>query len=909
MSQVSAPPVRALGREVELQRLSELVASSVMTGTAVIIEGEAGIGKTTLLRSAAAEAEAAGFRMLKCAGSQNTSLMGYEGLHELLHPLMGYEDSLPDRQRNALMTAFALIEGPVPDRLVVSIAALGLLEEAASRRPIFISVDDAQWLDPSSAAVIAFLGVRLSNAPVLMLATARSGGNEAEFAPAVDRLTLSALLDEDAALLLDATASDLSPSSRSRILRESAGNPLALHELPAALRAHRVEHNIRGSRLPMTRRMEDAFLDQTRGLPGTSRILLLLAAASDDISLPDLMSAAKSIHLSLADLAPLEAAGLLNVSRNNVEFRHPLLRSAVQGAASTDEWIRVQAALAGAVSEPARAAWHRSAATFEHNEGVAQELEDVAIHARNRGAQAEAAAALQRAASLSPEASDKARRLAYAAETARAAGLSAESIELLEGVDPSETDPNTIVQVAMTRLILSLTTGTPCLTREDFEELGRRLTDPKDSEKRLEILWGAAINARGRALPREDWRRIEGELQAISTRNPLKTIALAALAPSESVARLRAELPNLVPRLKDEPLAMLSLAIAAESLQDLETALTCWGLSAERFHEMGSPGDECQALRGRANILLLRGRFTDGLADAEYAYRMAMDTAQPLMASMSAATVARANALLGREKEAQEAILQSYSLSKKAALALVSADARWAAGLIALSQHRYREALIEFTYMTVHPTRALWTIADRTEAAVRSGRSDSVRENVEEAEKAAATYKSSDLMMLVERSKALLGEGTIAAEHFERSIALGLLSETPFELARSRLLYGEWLRRERQSIAAREQLFEALTEFETIGAESFADRAAVELRAAGEAPVRRPVVNSKQRLTPQELQVAQLAAAGMTNKEIADRIYLSHRTVSTHLYKLFPKLGITARMQIREALDSMGYEG
>jgi len=241
---------------------------------------------------------------------------------------------------------------------------------------------------------------------------------------------------------------------------------------------------------------------------------------------------------------------------------------------------------------------------------------------------------------------------------------------------------------------------------------------------------------------------------------------------------------------------------------------------------------------------------------------------------------------------------------------MASADARWAAGIVALGQNRYRDALIELTHVTVHPTRGLWATADRTEAAVRAGRADTVRESVDAAERAARAYRSAFLGSLVARSRALLadadGDAAKTEEHFVRSVSMGEFSESPFELARSELLFGEWLRRERRSVEARPHLSRALATFDSSDARVLSDRAAAELRATGEAP-RRGSGAATSPLTPQELQVAVLAAKGMSNKEIADRVYLSHRTVSTHLYKAFPKLGIASRSQLRDALEEGGH--
>ncbi len=394
------------------------------------------------------------------------------------------------------------------------------------------------------------------------------------------------------------------------------------------------------------------------------------------------------------------------------------------------------------------------------------------------------------------------------------------------------------------------------------------------------------------------------------TTSPLKPVALALLAPLGEHAELRAELPGLVPRLLDFPLGMMTLAIAAESLQDLETAVTCWGLSHELFRAQGKAVDESQALRGRATLLLLRGRIQEAVQDATHALRLAEDTGMLSITAMATSSLARAHALIGDAPAAGAAIRRCVEVMGIRPVALASADVRWAKGLLALHTGQHRDALIEFMHVSVHPTRALWVVADATEAAVRAQRAELVRGSVARAEAVARAYSSSHLNMLVQRSQALLAvhDGTDPDPHFAAAVESGQLSQSPLELARTRLLYGEWLRRERRDTQARRELSDALAVFTEIGAIPFVARATAELQAAGQARAESDVPVSV-RLTPQELQVARLAAEGMSNKEIADRAHLSHRTVGAHLYRAFPKLGITRRTQLRDALARASCHG
>lgn len=902
---------RLIGRTDELQQLVSTTIRPEPGAVALLVQGEPGIGKSALLAELVERVAEGGYRVLTCTGLERSLPVGYAALHQMLRPVLGHLDRLPTRQREALESAFGLSGGSSPDRLLVSVAALGLLEEASSTTPILVAVEDLQWVDRSTQHVVEFIGLRLEDCHLSLVATARSSWSGDLAIKGLERMRLGPLGATSARQLLVEIAPDLSEAQRARVLREADGNPLALRELAIAVSGSSRTSAFR-ELVPTTQRLEQAFLGQLTEVPERSRTLLLLAAVANDSSMLDVLDAARLLGLDLSDLAPLETTGMLRVVDEQPRFRHPLLRAAVLGASPTEALQRAHSALAQTVRDPARAAWHKAASTFERDDTVAQDLEDAGAQAQLRGALVEAAAAYRRAGELSESQEGRAARLARAADVSRAAGLGAEALESVEEAERIATRPETIALVATTRNGISLTTGLTGHSPADIERTLARLAGPENADLRIDVLWAAAMTVRGRNLPRSEWMRVERQVRAIRTQNPLKPIILALMSPLGQVDDdVRSALPQLIPELDQSPIGMLSLAIAAESLQDVETALVCWGLARERFHERGAPADEAQALRGRATILMLRGRIREGLADAEFAARMARDTGQPLVEGMCIATIARGYATLGDSAMTAATLHDQHRLASVHPLAMATADARWAAGIVALSEHRYRDALVDLTHVTVHPTRGLWAIADRTEAAVRTDRADTVRDSVDAAERAARAYRSAFLGSLAARSRALLadaeGDATATGEHFATAITRGELSESPFGLARTELLFGEWLRRERRAVDARAHLKRALDVFDSSSATQLAERAAAELRAAGEAPRRGSTVKEPASLTPQELQVAVLAAKGMSNKEIADRAYLSHRTVSTHLYKAFPKLHITSRSQLRDALDQGGH--
>jgi DNA-binding CsgD family transcriptional regulator len=908
-----------IGRSPQLATLAQLVSEVVDSGQAVVVQGDAGIGKTALVSAAAELATEAGFRELRCTGVQSETTAGFAGLHELLHPVLHLLPVLPARQRAALSTAFGLVEGPAPERLLINLAVLGLLEEVASRQRLLVVVEDLQWLDSSTVETLTFLARRLTNAPILLLFSVRTGGADAADDPLrgvpLTRIDLPPLGPQEAATLLDALPVQLSAPARRRVLTEAGGNPLALQEFASAVSARGNEEELRpAGRLPTTRRLEKAFLGAAAALPPASGRMLLLAATAHDAAASELFAAGRSLGIAPADLDAVERAGLVSVVGDRLEFRHPLVRSAVYGAATTTERAAVHRALAEATADPSRAAWHRAAAAYERDEEVAALLEQAAEGARRRGAQSEAVAALHRAAALSPEPTERARRLAAAAEIARRAGATAVALSLMDEALPFATDARVLVGLATTRLLLSNTAGTHGPSPAELIALARRLAGPggdEHREERVTVLWGAAIECFGRALPESERRAVETELAAIDLGrwDPTQHMALALLDPVGRAAEERSQLGRLAVALSTDLLGQQILALTAESLQDLPTAYRIWGSTADLARRTGFPNDECQALRGRANTGLQLGRLLAALDDAEHALRMFEDMGLPISTAATAAVAARVLVWRGELSRAAAALARSRELSALAPLALVTADQAWAGGLIALTEQRYRDAWTELSQVSAHPTTALWALGDLTEAAVRAGQASEVVTAVDAAEQAAAAFKSRHLDMLVARSRALLTDGPAAEDHFQAAITAGQTADTPLELARTRLLYGEWLRRRRRLVPAREQLAEALQPLDAAGVRPWADRAAAELRAAGVVPVRpgrgvEPDLTGL--LTAQELQIARLAARGLTNKEIADQLYLSHRTVGAHLYRAYPKLGITVRGQLRDALAGRG---
>ncbi|MGY2130384.1 helix-turn-helix transcriptional regulator [Blastococcus sp. SYSU DS0617] len=916
-----------IGRSEELAVLTAMLDSVSPGGEAAVVSGQAGIGKTTLAAALSARARHVGFRELRCTGVQSEATAGFAGLHELLRPVLDDAVALPARQRAALRSAFGESDGPA-DRLLIHLAVLGLLEEVAHRQRLLVVVEDLQWLDRSSAEALEFVARRLSNAPILMVATVRTESGEPTPLPSaqITRLHLEPLPEVEAALLLDGLPHRLGEQERRQILAEAAGNPLAVREFAAAVSARDGGPAPAGP-LPTTARLERALLAEVDALPEASRRFLLLAAVADVETLPELVAAGRLLDLTPEDLAPAEDAGTVTLVGERVRFRHPLLRSAVRGAATWSDRAAAHTALAAATPDPGRAAWHRAALAFAPDETIAAELEAAARRSLQRGARPDAVVTLRRAAALSVDTEARARRLIAAAVAARQGGRAGEAVQLLEEALPLATAADVVATAASTEVMLGVTVGTPVRPVGEAVALAERLSGSSGDDhrtRRAQVLVGAAAWAWLQGVDEPAGNRLAGALTALDPEggDPMVAIGSALVDPVAHAARARAALPGLTEFVSDYAYTggtenhpgsselVLAAARMAESIQDLSAAATLWDLGALFFRGgTGALSDEAQVVTGRGALRLATGRLDEGLADSAHGERLAEALDLPVLAGLAAAAAARGHAWSGADEAATRAGARALELSGEHPAALVRALVAWAAGLRALGRRRHDEALAALRDVSVHPSTALLALADLTEAAVRSGAASTVEPVVAEGERVAEALRSVHLQALVHRSRALLAPGADAADHFEAAVEAGRRAGSPLELARSRLAWGEWLRRHGQVVSARGPLAEALHVFDTEGAAPWAELAAAELRAAGVVPSRSVPstrIEPAEVLTAQELQIARLAASGLTNKAIADRVYLSHRTIGAHLYRIYPKVGVTSRGQLRDVLGPVG---
>ncbi|ALO99661.1 LysR-family transcriptional regulator [Streptomyces hygroscopicus subsp. limoneus] len=901
-----------IGRETEFGQLTALVdAAREGHGASALVHGEAGIGKSRLASAVVEAASSAGFAVLSCHGIRDAGAAGFEGLHELLLPLLDRIDALPPRQRMALKVAFGA-EGEPADRFITGLAAFGLLEEAAARGPLVLLVEDLHWLDRSTADVVAFLAARMSVMPALLLATSRTDrvypDRKLHFK---HHVYVTPLGHEDALKLVALHAPALTLPQRRRLVERALGNPLALTEWSANPSWVEGPPSAHAGRVPMGRRLEDSFLAEVALLPPATQQALLVAAAAEDASSYEVLAAARNLGLEQGDFAPAERFGLLTLTRGTYKFRHPLVGSAVYDNADFGARARVHTELAAVVVDAARAVQHRAAAVAGWDEDVAAELEALAVTAGRRGARSEAAAAWRRAATLTPVAADRARRTVMAAEMARQAGSTADAVALLTEARPIVEDEASTVQFARTEWMLAGSSST-LLGRggDELVAMSRRLSDPAD---RIEVLTWAAVRSYLRqdtsldlaAAVADELRRADA---ATEPQQVLRGIGLALVSPADRIGSVEKALSFMQREAREAYATLLNcLAFAVEDTHDLPLADRVWGAGVDMFHQAARAGDVAVALSGRSTVRVTANTIAAGLTDAELALRLSYDLDLPVVGALAAANIARARAWRGEHEPATAALNTCAELSGPTPVPRVAAVASWASAQVAANEGRADEAVAHLLACVEHPPIGVWAGGDIADTAVRAGRPELVGGWLDMATAALASGDSGHLAMLVERSRALLARGSEARGHFERAIERGEGTTAFLDLAKTRLFFGEWLRRERRIVEARSHLSAALHVFESHHAAPLVRRTARELGAAGsdvQRPQPGPALDAGTVLTAQELHVARLAAQGYTNRQIADQLYLSHRTVGAHLYKVYAKLQINRRSQLAAALAS-----
>ncbi|SFK09235.1 AAA ATPase domain-containing protein [Amycolatopsis sacchari] len=896
-----------VGREREVELVVGLLRELPRRGHALVVTGEAGIGKSALL-SVAREAAAEGDRqLLSTTGVQSEAQLPFAGLHQVLRPVFPRAAHLPPPQRDALRVAFGLAEGPAPELFLVGLATLELLSEAAARAPLVLLAEDAHWLDRPTAEVLAFVGRRAEPEPLLLLATVRDGYDSPLVETRLPELHLGRLSEASARSLLDSRYPALDSGTRARILDEADGNPLALLELPSALTPG--PHPL-PARLPLSARLEKAFAARVDELPPETRTLLRIASAEDEGLLSATIEAGRIVTgraLSVADLAPAVAAQLITLEESRVRFRHPLVRSAVYQAASAAERHAAHSALARVLAaDPDRQVWHRAAAALGPDPDVADRLAEAGHRARRRGATVTALAAFERAAELSPDPERRGALLLQAAEGAAELGRRELVLRLVRKADALELgEQERARSMWLGDAYQDGPPGDPARVRE----LVATADAVADHDLALNLLMSAGLRCYWGGLDRHGAGR---EVLAAADRlppavrhDPRLAHIRACVAPVERGAAVLEELGGSA---DEDPRSLHLLGLAATLVGDYGGSLALLGSAAAKLRERGSLGLLAQVQMARAWTAVEVVDLAVAVPAADEAERLTAETAQPLFALGARMAKAGIAALRGQPDVTEQLTAAVERVALPASVASMLALVQYVRALSALGQSRHAEAY-EYLRRVVEPGDpahhhlvGAFSIADLAEAAVYSGHREEAVALLRELEPLGGREPSPRFGVLIRYARAITAGDDELGEALERTLDEGLAG-WPFLRARLQLALGGWLRRRRRPAEARSVLRVARDTFDALGAVPWGERARRELRASGETSSQR-APDALELLTAQELQVVQMVAEGLSNREIAGRLYLSHRTVESHLYRIFPKLGVTSRVQLAGLLSA-----
>ncbi|WP_249999440.1 AAA family ATPase [Actinoplanes sp. M2I2] len=894
------------GRDRELSMVEKLLGEArAGRGGALVVRGHAGIGKTMVLVAARDSAAASGMVVLQTNGAEAETALPFAGLHQLLAPLLGNLDVLTPRLRRTLLGAFGQ-DDLRPDLFTVGLAVLELLGDRAARTPLLIVAEDAHWLDPETLDVLVFVARRLTVEPIAAVLAVRAQHTDVLARTGLDGLSLGELDDEAARRVLDDHAPGLPARLRARILREAAGNPLALVELPRLLASESAPEL-----LPLNERLESAFTDRFEQMPPGTRAVLAVLAADTGCPLPALLAIAGVLTgagVPAEAIQPAIDAGLLQVQAQRLRFRHPLVRSAVYRSVSDIARLTIHAVLADALAhDPDRRAWHRSAATLGADDDVSADLEAAAGRALERGALGVAVTGLDRASELTTDAARRSSLLLRAADLASQAHDRKAAVRLIARVDPRQGDVLDRGRLAVVRDLVE-----PGDVRDvaRIDELCGHALDAQaagDTGLAAMLCWRAASRCWWAGLPAEVGARITTvtDKLGLAVDDP-RALAIAAYAQPDAFGPdVLRRLPAVAPGPGDVD-GLHYLGGAALILGDFVQASAIMTTVAAGYRAQGRAALLARTLSSAGFIRLWLGRWPAVRADTEEAEALAEETGEQFWVVAARASRALHEAMAGNSAEATrlaDAVLAGPLVT---GVRFAAEAAQHARGVAANAEGRHEEALAILLRVfdpadsTHHLDMSGWALPDLADAAVRSGRRPDVRAIIGQAAERAARLPSPMLHRSLAYAKAVLASDDEAGPAFEAAFALDH-TDWPVHRARLSLAYGTWLRRRKRILESRPPLRAARDGFDELGAHVWGRLAREELRASGEESTGR-AVRSGERLTAQELQTAMLAAAGLSNREIGQRLFLSHRTVSSHLYRIYPKLGISGRSQLRAAL-------
>jgi DNA-binding CsgD family transcriptional regulator len=909
-----------IGRDAALALVRGLVDPVPQSGQVLLVIGEAGMGKTMLLADAAGRARSSGTRVLSVTGRESESRLAFAGLHQLLWPVLSSAAGLPVRQAQALLGAFGLTADPgAPDLLLTSVAVLTLLSDLSERSPVLVVADDAQWIDRGSLEVLAFVGSRLDAERIVLLVGARGQAPPPGFDRGFSELQLEPLSAADAGLLLDGQPRPSRGQARLQVLAQAAGNPMALMELatviaddPAASRRWAAEP------LPLTDRLSAVITARFAGLPEQARAALLLAAVADG---PDLRVAAS--HGAGPDaraLTPAEQLGLVRVDRTGLQFSHPLVRSAIYHSAPFAQRAAAHRQLAETLrDQPDRRAWHLAAAALQPDEHVASLLEATAAQAQHRGGAAAAALAMERAAELSPDPGEQARRLVAAASAAVPTGQGEWVRELASRALAVTADPELRLTARHDAAWALAWSGRRSAALSALVPVAEEA-----SRDRPGLAWdalGSAATVAYQSGAPASHQAVDRALTLLVRQGPpppgqapgidvdvLRLWIGASADPVGGRSQLLPSLREITGSPIDEP-SLWRVASAAWLLDESDLAVRLLEEAMQRLRAPGVRGTSGGSLTVLGWAYIDTGRWDEALDVAAEAAGLAEANNTELVAASADVITATVFALRADSGAARLHAARALTAVDPAECGLVAARARRALGVAALADGSYLQAFTQLSGLfgedgaPLHNYASYLGVADLAAAAVRADRRMEGCDVVEQALGRLDGRASPRLEQLIARARGILADPSNSEAHFDKALADPAGDQWPFERAQLRLDHAEWLRRRRRINDAKAALTEALGTFQRLGARSWAERAQVELRACGVAVTRAPGgPDALGELTAQQRQIVRLASDGLTDREIGDRLFLSPRTVSSHLYRSYPKLGVASRHQLRDVI-------
>jgi DNA-binding CsgD family transcriptional regulator len=899
-----------VGRGTELALLDRVIGGIEHEGASVLVRGQPGVGKTSILRAASDAARHRGALVLIANGVEPEAMLPFSGLHQLLSPLMSGVASLPLVQHDALSTAFGAVAGPPPALFLTALAALTLITDAAGSQPVVLVVDDVQWLDAPTQDVLAFVSRRLRHDPVVMISGLRDGHPVALSSADVVEINLPPLDAESSRELLATVTGDLTPADQRAVLSQAEGNPLALVELPTAWRSAGADpFSLVSASVPLTTRLEHAFAARITELPALTRDALLVAAVNANESLAEILAGTSilaGVGVSTECLEPAAESRLVAFDHGGVRFRHPLVRS---GVLYNERPRRRQAAHAAMSEvlrfEPYRRVWHQAQSVDGPDDDVAARLDDSHVESVRRGSVLSAIAALERSAQLTSDPQTRARRLLLAAQHAFGLGR-ADLVHRL--VDAAEVDDLSDLDQARAEWLRELFSegklGDSARVRE-LCALATRSAESGGLDLALDLLSSAALRCWWAVSDQSDRVHVASTAESLTEaqEDPRRTYAMVAADPLGRARQTRTRLETITAEGVSNVDQLRQLGMAGRVAGADPLAADYFNGAESKLRERGQLGLLSQLLAVQAAVCLDLGDWRRAGQSLEEGRQLAKDTDQSTWRTGTAVVEAVYEGLTGDT----DAALRHAAEVEAACAGQVAGDFRslvqLARGTAHLSEGRHAAAYADLAPIfdplapCHHPREQLSAVMFLVEAAVGCGATEQVRAMVARLEKLAETTQSPILGVHLLYARPMLAKSADAERLFHHGLSQDL-TRWPWPRARIELAYGNWLRLGRRPADSRALLRSALATFDLIGAKGWARQARAALRAAGEQIPVDAAETEASTMTPQEMQIARLAASGLSNREIGQQLYLSPRTIGSHLYRIFPKLGISSRAQL-----------